>query len=144
MPKMIEIEYPDLGIVMTATLWEDKNQKLCKLLWDNLPIETIQSHALASGEQVFAPIKIRAVETGAYFELESKQEPGKIFMYTQSYSIIGWNYGPVTEPAPSAVIGRIREEDLEKLKLAGRAAWDANFMTHFPLRVVFRRKEGQV
>ncbi len=141
MAKEIQMEWSELGIVVTATLWEDKNPKLCSLLWENLPIETIQSHAMASGEQIAAALNIHATETGAYSALESEGPPGTIYMYTQSYSAIWCNYGPVTEPALSAVVGMVADADIQNLKAAGRAAWDANFRTHYPLRVILRRKK---
>jgi Protein of unknown function (DUF3830) len=141
MTKEIQMEWLELGISVNATLWDDKNPKLCDLLWESLPTESIQSHAMASGEQIVAVLNIRATETGAYSELESEGRPGTIYMYTQSYSALWINYGPVTEPALSAAIGMVAESDIEKLKTAGRAAWDANFRTHHPLRVILRRRQ---
>lgn len=49
-----EIEWPELEVKITAVLLEDLNPSLCKILWKNLPFETIQSHCAVSGDMMYA------------------------------------------------------------------------------------------
>ncbi len=59
--RQIEIHYPDLNITLTANLLEEKNPELCDLMWKNLPIETIQSHTMSTGEAMYCPHRIVAL-----------------------------------------------------------------------------------
>ena len=65
---------------------------------------------------------------------------GTLTFSTVDYKSITCFYGKVTEPLPVSPVARIREEDLEDLKRVGEAAWNANYFTHLPLRVIVRRK----
>ena len=56
--RAIEFEWSELGIAVTAELADDKNPAKCDVLWKNLPIHTVQSHAFSSGERMYAPCRI--------------------------------------------------------------------------------------
>lgn len=49
----IEMEWPELGFKVVAVLLEDRNRSLCKVLSDNLPIETMQSHSVVAADQLY-------------------------------------------------------------------------------------------
>jgi hypothetical protein len=56
--RQIEIEWCGINRKVTADLLETKNPNLVDLLWENLPYNSIQSHALVSGDHLYhvAPI----------------------------------------------------------------------------------------
>jgi len=53
--RAIDFEWSELGIAVTAELADDKNPAKCDVLWRNLPIHSVQSHAFSSGERMYAP-----------------------------------------------------------------------------------------
>jgi len=139
--RQIEIQYPDLEITLTADLLEEKNPELCDLMWRNLPIETIQSHTMSTGEAMYCPHRIVDF-VKSQTELITEMPVGSVCMSIIDYKSFSIYYGKRTEPLPNSPVARIRSEDLESLRKVGKKAWEANYLTHFPLRVVFRRKES--
>jgi hypothetical protein len=138
--KYIEIIYPDLSITLTARLLEERNKDLCDLLWLNLPIESIQSHLMSSGQAMYLPHRIIAlVKTNT--DLLSTVPVGTIGMSTIDYKNLTIYYGKVTESLPVSPVGRIQEEDVENLKRVGSEVWRSNYYTHYPIKVIVRRKE---
>ena len=138
--RFIEIYYPDISITLTARLLDELNKDLCDLLWSNLPIESIQSHLMSSGQAMYLPHRIIAlVKTNT--DLLSRVPVGTIGMSTIDYKNLTIYYGKVTESLPVSPVGRIQEDDLENLKRVGSEVWRANYYTHYPIKVIVRRKE---
>lgn len=137
--KQMEVEYPDFAATFTVRLLTEKNPELCNLLWNNLPIETIESHAMASGELMFASHTIVAV-VKPHVELMTEVPVGTLHMSTCGYLTLSFIYGEITEPEPSNPVGQVREDQLEELKRVGREVFYSNFFTHEPIRVIFRKK----
>jgi len=138
--RFIEITYPDISVTLTARLLDEMNIKLCDLLWENLPIVSIQSHLMSSGQAMYMPHKIVAlVKTNT--QLLSELLVGTITMSTIDYKNLTIYYGEVTEPLPASPVARIRDEDIESLKRVGKAVWQANYYTHFPMKVIVKRKD---
>ncbi len=138
--KQIEIEWVQLGLKVTATLVEDKNPNLCKLLWDNLPYASLQTHALVSGEHLYhvAPIP-ELVTTRALYKEDRTQSPdGTVFLSQLQHLAV--KYGHLTEYIHAAPIGYVLPEDLDTLKRAGAACWRSVTDTKEPIEVRVSRK----
>ena len=51
--RQIQIEWVGIGRTVTANLDEHKNPELCELLWSSLPYNSLQNHALVSGDHLY-------------------------------------------------------------------------------------------
>ncbi|SDR63453.1 hypothetical protein SAMN05519103_08630 [Rhizobiales bacterium GAS113] len=105
-------------------LWRDA-PTLCGLLWDALPFQSVQEHALITGCMLFASTRISTLvreNTTTFIDMA----PGACYFATGSQNV-GLVYGHVTEPEGQSVWGRVREADWPTLDRVGRAVW-ANTM----------------
>lgn len=153
MSREIEMEWPELGVKVVATLAEDKNPGLCKVLWDNLPIETIQSHCAVSGDAMYACHNIVSFIEPEYVETyEDKKEywghmPKKL-IGTVQFGTMGSIWGisvrwgeEFTEPVPSAPVAYVKKEDLGKLREVGKKVRDGMLFFNKYYRLIVRRRE---
>jgi hypothetical protein len=152
MNREIEMEWPELGVKVTAILADDKNPSLCNVLWDNLPIETIQSHSGCSGEMMYAfhgivsPVKPEYVEdyTDKKYWGKVPFPWGVIRLDTMGFQTIMVMWGPERyEPGKLAPVGFVKKEDLEKLHEVGKKVLDGMFTGKY-YKVIIRRKTGEV
>ena len=140
--QLMEISWPKLGITVEAEPVE-YNKKLSEEFWKSLPFETIQLHAMVTGEDMYSYCPISPVE---YMHLVEKRipinevPPGHVTW--SGLGLVAVVYGLCTEPLPTQPIARIPEPFHEDLRRAGRAAWDSIFITKEKLMVEFRRKGG--
>lgn len=137
MPEYLHITFPTLDIILKAKiLWND-NPKLCELLCSNLPIETIYLHTMASGQGMYAPIRIVG-RISAKHVLLTEMRHGTVTLSTGDYKTLGLFYGEITEPLPGfPPVAEVVEEKMADLMRVGREVWVANYMTHEPMRVRF-------
>jgi hypothetical protein len=155
--RQIEIEWPELGVTVTANLADDKNPSKCNVLWENLPIKSIQSHAFSSGDRMYFPTRIVNDVANEWVDPRSNNpvighwenkywgrvpvKPGLIQAnFKISFGSIDIVYGQLKEALPIAPVAYIIEEDLDKLALAGQAVWEG-LMAQKGYKVIVRRKE---
>ena len=155
--RQIEFEWPELGITVTANLADDKNSSKCNILWDNLPIETIQTHAFSSGDRMYAPTKIVSNVANEWVDPRSNNpqighweekywgrvpvKPGLVMTnFNISLSPIDIIYGQLKEALPIAPVAYVVDEDLEKLANVGHAVWEG-LMAQKGYKLIVRRKE---
>ncbi|MEM3490179.1 MAG: hypothetical protein QXO75_11075 [Nitrososphaerota archaeon] len=154
MVKEIEIEWPELNAKVTAVLLEDKNPSLCKVLWENLPIETMQSHCAVSGDAMYACHSIVADVEPEWMEtFEDKKEywgnmPVDRLRGYVRFSTMGaiWGFSILwgdefTEPVPFAPVGKVRDEDMETLRKVGKKVRDDMLFFNKYYKLIVRRKE---
>lgn len=141
MEYRFEIEWPSLNARVDAELFMDKNPDLCKVFWDSMPFETIQLHAMVSGEDMYAYCPVNEVEfhhKGRLPVVISEAPVGSI-----TYSVLGLvavYYGHITEDLTTQLIGKVNEEHLDTLESVGRAVWDSIYNTKKIIKVEFRQK----
>jgi hypothetical protein len=138
--RQIEIEWPAIERRVVADLIETKNPNLCDLLWDSLPYNSIQSHALVSGDHLYhvAPIWRLVWEQAKAKEDRTKSPDGTVFLSQLQHMAI--KYGPLTEYIPAAVVGRVIPEHVPILRLAGQEIWRAAYETKQVIEVRITRK----
>lgn len=127
--KNIEIEWVQLDRKVVATLIEDQNPELCDLLWRHLPYNSIQHHALISGQHLYHydPIVESFWAEARTTQSRSRSADGTVFLsYLQHLSM---KYGDLTEDLPAAPVARVTTESLPALKEVGSACWDSTFRT---------------
>jgi len=118
------VTWPDLDVQVRADML-DKNPELCQAFWDHLPLKTIQSHALIAGVEMYSWVPIVTTAPIRVEEPFDQQPIGTVNFYS-FYGILSIKWGPVSEPLPAPPIAEIRsQEDLEKLKIVGREAWES-------------------
>lgn len=120
-PQEIEIQWPDLGVGVRATL-EKEAQRLCDLLWSQLPIESIMVHGVISGQIIYSWSPIPPIFIKENQKLMSELAPGDMYIgpFTQNIGIV---YGKVSEPMPTNHFAKIRKEDIPKLSEIGIRIW---------------------
>ncbi|WP_338491403.1 hypothetical protein [Streptomyces sp. SJL17-4] len=137
--RQIEISWPDLGITVTAEL-DGRNTELADALWEALPYQSLQGHALVAGEHLYhaAPIPSLLHLTAETRIPDRRDAPdGTVFLSALQH--LGIKYGTLTEPMPASPVGRIRQEDVPGLLEAGKAVWDSVYSTKKPILVEVRR-----
>jgi hypothetical protein len=132
--KSISLDFPTLEAEVEFELLWGVNHDLCALLVRNLPLYTMYSHTLASGEGMYAPLPIVASVPGAC-ELLSEMQPGTVTLSTTNYKSLGIFYGRVTEPLPATHIARVVAGDLPTLQRVGREVWYATYVGTRPVPV---------
>jgi hypothetical protein len=141
--RQIEIEWPAIGRKVTADLVESKNPNLVQLLWDNLPYNSIQSHALVSGDHLYHVVPFwRSVwEPAMMKEDRTKSPDGTVFLSQLQHVAV--KYGHLSEYLPAAAIGQVVSSDIPTLKLAGQELWNAVYHTKQVQEVrVYRKGEA--
>lgn len=156
MGKLIEIEFPEIQVSVRASLLEEEEPELCEILWENLenPLKLFCRHPVSTGEEFSGesrpprhPVQsgTQAQPLGRKRWLFSRIPPGSVvYAIFGGYGGLSLVYGPCTEPlsARGSVVGKVVEEDIGNMLKAGRAVWDAQYMTHRPIFMVARRGEG--
>jgi hypothetical protein len=142
--RQIEIEWVGINRKVTADLIETKNQNLCNLLWDNLPYNSIQSHALVSGDHLYHVVPIwRLVWEQATFKEDRTLCPdGTVFLSQLQHLAV--KYGHLTEYIPAAAVGQVIAEHVPILKQAGQEIWEAAYHTKQIIEVRVTRKGQRV
>jgi len=140
--KIIEVEWPKLGIKVEAKALS-YNRGLFDAFCDSLPFETIQLHAMVTGEDMYSYCPVSVVEYQGLIEKKIKITEEPVGMISWSgLGLVAIVYGPCTEPLTTQPIAQIPEQYHEDLKRAGRAAWESIFNTKELLVVQFRVKGG--
>jgi hypothetical protein len=141
--KRVTIEWPDLNISVSATLLEEKNPELCDVFWSHLPFESVQEHTVVSGKGTYCWAPIVTTAPARHTERSTETPVGRLQYIGATGNKIGLVYGPITEPLEHAIpIGQVVEDDLEKLKVVGRAVWDSTFYTKKIIMVHFMKAPG--
>jgi len=140
MKRQIEIEWVGINRKVTADLLDDKNAELADLLWRNLPYNSIQSHALVSGDHLYhvAPINELVWAQPAMREDRTKSPFGTVFLSHLQHMAV--KYGELTEYLSAAAVGQVIGEHVSILKQAGAEIWNAVYRTKQVIEVRVTRK----
>lgn len=142
--REIEIEWKPIGITVTAQLIDTPNKNLSDLLWDRLPYNALQNHALVSGDHLYhlVPIPDLLYTQAEFKEDRTKSADGTLFLSQLQHLAI--KYGHLSEYIPAAPIGYVIDADIPLLKEAGRACWHATSRSKQIIEACVRRKGTQV
>ncbi len=155
MVKKIEIEWPEAGMKVDATLLEKEEPELSERIWNLLdkPLRMICQHTLSTGHLFSAdarpprhPVTVgsQATPIGRKRWKLTELKPGMVtFSGYGSYGGVFVAYGDhITEPllAAGSVVATVPKEQLGKLMDAGKAVWNAQYVTHKLMTMTMRRK----
>jgi hypothetical protein len=138
--RQIEIEWVGIGRKVTVDLVESKNPALCELLWTSLPYNSIQNHALVSGDHLYhlAPIVKLVYAQPRTREDRTKSPYGTVFLSHLQHLAV--KYGDLTEYLSAAAVGQVIPEHIPILKTAGQEIWNAVYRTKQVIEVRVRRR----
>jgi|SRR5690625_268091 len=122
MSCFIELSWTGLEVSAKAELLTEFNPSLSERFIETLPFESIQSHAVVAGKQMYFPYRLLD-DTAYRWERMDKQPIGRINIEF-NFQYLSINYGPMTEPVPAVPLAQIIEEDIEKLKMVGKEVWN--------------------
>ena len=78
MAHSVRFRWPQLGVTVQVGLLDDHNPELTHALWRQLPLLSIQSHAMVAGQQIYAPTRLSLADPDrAYTEPMNEQQPGR-------------------------------------------------------------------
>lgn len=140
--QFIEIELQPINIILRAKLLTDLNKELCELLLKYLPYKSVQCHSFVAGYQLYhyTPI-IESVSIVPETEERLIDQPiGRVSL--SALQLMPIKYGEVTEPLTTNPIAQIVEEDIPKLKKAGKLVWNALYNTKELVYVTVRVPES--
>jgi Cucumopine synthase C-terminal helical bundle domain len=138
--RQIEIEWMGIGRKVTADLFDDQNVELSELLWNNLPYNSVQNHALVSGDHLYhvAPIAKLVYSHPTTREDRTKSPYGTVFLSHLQHLAV--KYGELTEYLSAAAVGRVIPAHIATLKQAGQEIWNAVYRTKQVVEVRVTRK----
>lgn len=135
--KAIDVEWVPFNTKITVDLdVEDRNPVLANLLWNHLPYNSLQNHALVSGKHLYhiAPIP-ELVYTTAQFKVADRTTCPDGTMFLSSLRHMAIKYGSLTENLPAAPVGHVRPDHIAQFREAGRLCWEAATKTHSTVEV---------
>lgn len=150
--KEIELTWPSIETTVTAKLLTEEEPELTALLWENLeqPLKLFCRHPVSTGEEFSAAARPprHPVKTGTALGRNKRMyceiPPGSInYSVHGGYGGLSCYYGPCTEPitVSGAVVAKVSEAEMPKLRRAGETVWDHYYMKHTPITMIARRKE---
>jgi hypothetical protein len=142
MTRHIRVDWPAIGISVTADITHSMNPKLSDFLWNALPYNSIQNHAIVSGHHLYHLCPFRELVYGAaqYKEDRTKCPDGTVFLSHLQHLAI--KYGELSEYIPAAAVGQVVDGDIAALKEAGRACWEATYRSKKLVEVRVTQKDA--
>jgi len=137
--KTMLIEWPELNIEVEAELEDVRNADLINEIWDNLPMTSIQEHAMVTGKSMYcwAPM-ISLAEIP--FQMMIKETPPGVVSYSQKTgNKLIVRYGKVTEDLMTPIVGFIKKNQVPKLEEVGSAVWSSYSGDKKPIIVNFKK-----
>jgi hypothetical protein len=135
---MIEIELQPMNIIIKAKLLLGFNKELCQILLKHLPYKSIQCHSFVAGYQLYhyTPIVESVFVIPETAERLIDQPIGRVSL--SALQLMPIKYGEVTEPLTANPVAQVVDEDIKKLKRAGKLVWNAVYRTKEVVTVTVR------
>jgi len=140
MTRLVEMEWPTLGKKIGVRLLEDKATELCQAVWESLPVESIQWHAVISGQGIGIPCRV----VWTNMENPVGRQAGDVYFYGNGQLIIV-TYGETTEPCKVNKFAEVLPQDRETSRQVGEAIWESlesNTLDVIPVKVVQCQEES--
>jgi hypothetical protein len=139
--KKIEIEWPQYGKKVTATLAVSDNPELCEYVWKHLPFECVQEHGMVTGDIIYCWTPLVNVEPVHVQNLHTESPMGRISYSQGTGNKIIIKYGWCSEDLNAPVLGIVDEDGIEDLKWVGREIWHNTMHEKEIIKVIFKKKE---
>ena len=151
MARKVNVNFPEFGISVAATLQDESEPELSELLWNSLPLRSACCNTLSTGDLFISrcrpPRKAVCPGTqdnpvGRNSIMYCDRQPGDIGFTGVDFVV---NYGPdVTEPLAGhgAIAAKVDPECLDDFYKAGKAVWNNHVTTHTLVTMVMEREES--
>lgn len=139
----IFFKWPELNIVVHASLANDKNPELCRHVWEALPFQSILNNAVVTDGSMYCWVPMLSFDPVHYKERIDLAPVGRLRYSQNTGNKIILQYSECNENIFGAVLGQVDEKDIPLLQRAGEEARKAIFMTKKPLHVVISRDEEE-
>src|SRR5690606_33316442 len=100
------------------------NSDMIDLMWRNLPYNSVQNHALVSGDHLYHLLPVPEMTYTPVDHVlpdRTKAPDGTVFLSHLMHMAI--KYGELTEYIPAAPVGHVIPEDVGVLKEVGNLMW---------------------
>lgn len=141
--RQFDINWAPIGAKVRVTLDEGVNADLVEPLWDALPYRTLQGHALVAGDCLYHVPPAHGVLHAAPDHRVDRQAAPLGTVSCSAIQHLSIKYGPLTEPMPTAPIGRVDPADIGQLAEVGQAVWDSMHGKGAPVIAEVRRVDGR-
>ena len=139
-------EWPELGIKIESEPLPFNRQAYDWFL-DNCPVTGVQGHAVVSGKLIYIMnLKMPKFPQFKYTDLKmedlSEEDIGRVSIFITAGGVgsIMVKYDDITENMSYPTIAQVVESDIEKLKEAGEAIWNAIYKTKDIITVNYKVK----
>ncbi len=133
--RILVMEWPELDIEVECEPLAF-NRQAYEWFLDNLPLKGIQTHAVVSGKLIYIMnLKLSIYPPFAYNDLKaedlSEEDIGRVSVFCTAGRVgsIMVKYNPISENMSYPTIAQVVASDIEKLKEAGAAIWNAMYKT---------------
>jgi hypothetical protein len=140
--RQIEIRWEPIGASVRFTLDEGRNSDLIEPLWDALPYQTLQGHALVAGDCFYhVPPAHSLLWAVPDYRVDRQAMPnGTVFCSSAQH--LTFKYGDLSEPMPASPIGSVVPEDVGSLREIGAQIWASVYGNGVPVIAHVRRADG--
>ena len=137
--KTMFVEWPDFGVKVEAVLETERNPGIVREIWENLPMETLQEHALVSGPAMYCWVPMLSTEKSTFNVKNRDLEDGSIVYLQRTGNKMSIHYGPTKEPVTTPQIAMIKPEYLEDIKRVGKGIFENTITEKKPMVVRFTK-----
>ncbi len=124
MGHQLRFRWPQIGTAITVELLDDLNPELTNLLWEALPLRSIQSHAVVAGQQMYFPTRLVLRDPDSAFVEPMHEQPKGRINFEPFFQYLSINYGPISEPVRAWPVGQVVERDISLLPDLGKRVWE--------------------
>ena len=135
--KSMFIEWPELRVKVEAVLEDVRNFDLINEIWRNLPMTSVQEHAMVTGKSMYCWVPMISVSEIPYQMMIKKTPPGVVSYSQKTGNKIIVRYGKVTEDLMTPIVGFVLQEQIPILERVGKIVWDNYITGKKPIFVTF-------
>ena len=133
------IEWPDLGVTVEAEMLDDKNPDMINEIWDNLPMEAVQEHAMVTGKSMYSWVPMISLAKPQYQMMIKDTPPGVVSYSQKTGNKLIVRYGECTEDLLTPVLGFIKKEQLKDFEKVAEAVWQNYSHGKGVIKVIFKK-----
>lgn len=126
---LIRLRWEPLGFEVKAFLAMDLNTQLCEELLAALPFTCLQSHAMVSGQSIFAWTPLTTTAPTPFKEEIRTAPVGRLRFSARTGQKLIVQYGVTSEDIFAPVLGAVLECDKHLLPAIGAAVWQSTYET---------------
>lgn len=138
--RKIEIEWPEYGKKVTATLADNDNPELCEYVWKHLPFKCVQEHGMVTGGIIYCWTPLVNTEPVHVQNLHTESPIGRISYSQGTGNKIIIKYDWCSEDLNAPVLGLVDEDGIEDLKWVGKEIWHNTMNEKEIIKVIFKKK----